>query len=153
MVDKTYFGSRSGPVLHSPSSPNLLPESDRCCSMVLERIALTLYTLCCAGTHSIAIDLITSKVRYSLWFTAALFTSRLCAWLTHAWYANSTNQTVRQTQTSLWEFGRSNHGIMTSGIHPHARRATFSTWHGFQNTRVSQKLQGNIWDCNQRTNS
>ena len=55
-------------------------------------------TLGCALTHSIAIDLITSKVRYSLWFTAELFTYGLRAWLTHARYANSTNQTVRQTQ-------------------------------------------------------
>ena len=48
--------------------------------------------------HSIAIDLITSKVWYSLWFTTELFTSGLRAWLTHTRYANSTNQTVRQTQ-------------------------------------------------------
>ena len=57
--------------------------------------------------------------------------------------------------SSLWEFGRSNHGIVTSGICSHARRATF--WSrpglGFQNIGVSPKLQGNIWDCNQRTDS
>ena len=61
-------------------------------------IVLNLCTPGCYGTHSIAIDLITSKVRYSLWFTAELFTYGLRTWLTHARYANSTNQTVRQTQ-------------------------------------------------------
>ena len=34
----------------------------------------------------------------SLWFTAELFTYGLRAWLTHARYANSTNQTVRRMQ-------------------------------------------------------
>ena len=93
-------------MLHSQSSPNLRPEPGRRCSMVLlfcesitaPRIVLILCTPWCARTHSIAIDLITSKVWYSLWFTTELFTSGLCAWLTHVWYANSTNQTVRQTQ-------------------------------------------------------
>ena len=93
-------------MLHSQSSRNRRPESDRRCTMVLlfresitaPIIVLTLCTPGCARTHSIAIDLITSKVRYSLWFTAELFTYGLRTWLTHARYANSTNQTVRQTQ-------------------------------------------------------
>ena len=60
-------------MLHSRSSPNLRPESDRRCSMVLLfcesitslRIVLTsTHTLLCL--HSIAIDLITSKVPYCL---------------------------------------------------------------------------------------
>ena len=93
-------------MLHSQLSRNLRPESDRRCTMVLlfresitaPRIVFTLCTPGCVRTHSIAIDLITSKVRYSLWFTAELFTYGLLTLLTHAWYANSTNQTVRQTQ-------------------------------------------------------
>ena len=67
-------------------------------SITAPRIVLTLCTPGCARTHSIAIDLITSKVRYSLWFTSELFTYGLRTWLTHARYANSRNQTVRQTQ-------------------------------------------------------
>ena len=67
-------------------------------SITAPRIVLTLCTPGCARTHSIAIYLITSKVQYSLWFSAELFTYGLRAWLTHAGYANSTNQTVRQMQ-------------------------------------------------------
>ena len=88
---------------------------------------LLLRTPCCARTHSIAIDLITSKVRYSLGFTAELFTSGLLASVTHARYANSTSSSA--DASSLWKFGRSKHGIVISGIHAHARHATFSTWH------------------------
>ena len=57
------------------------------CSMNPSRhqeLFLLLRTPCCAHTHSIAIDLITSKVRYSLRFTAELFTSGLRALVTHA---------------------------------------------------------------------
>ena len=102
-------------------------------SITALRIVLTLYTPCCARTHSIAIDLITSKVRYSLWFTAELFTSGLCAWLTHAWYANSTNQTVRQTQVH----SESSAGQIVGSWHPgsaHMRDALPSPpGTGFQN--------------------
>ena len=91
-------------MLHSQSSRNLRPESDLRCTMVLlfrESITAIVFTLCtpsCVRTHSIAIDLITSKIRYSLWFTAELFTYGLRTLLTHVRYANSTSQTVRQTQ-------------------------------------------------------
>ena len=153
-------------MLPSQSSPNLRPELGRCCSMVLlfresikaPRIVLTLWAPCCARTHSIAIDLITSKVRYSLWFTTELFTSGLCAWLTHARYANSTNQTVRQTQV----YSESLAGQIMGSWHPgsaHMRDAlpSSSCWHGISIHRsfakISPKLQCNIWDCKQRTDS
>ena len=91
-------------MLHSQSSRNLRRESDCRCKMVFResitapRIVFTWCTPGCVRTHSIAIDLITSKVRYSLWFTSELFTYGLRTLLMHARYANSTNQTVRQTQ-------------------------------------------------------
>ena len=146
-------------MLNSQSSPNLRPESNRHCSMVLlfresitaPRIVLTLCTTCCARTHSIAIDLITSKIRYYLWFTAELFKSRLHAWLTHARYANSTNQNVRQTQVH----SESSAGQNMESWHPgsvHMRGAPPSPPRTvFQNTGISPKLQSNILDCKQGT--
>ena len=89
-------------------------------SITAPRIVLTLCTPCCARTHSIAIDLITSKVRYSLWFTAELFTFRLCAWLTHARYTNSTNQKVQLTQVHSESSAGQNMGFWHLGsVHMH----------------------------------
>ena len=126
------------------------------CSMNPSRhqeLYLLLHTACCARTHSIAIDLIASKVRYSHRFTAELFTSGLRASVTHARYSNSTSQTVRQMQVH----SESSAGQTTVSWHPgstHMRDTLPSPpGTGFQNTAVSPKLQGNIWDCNQRTDS
>ena len=111
------------PVLHSQPSPNIHPESDRRCSMVLlfhksitaPWIVLILCTPCCACTCSIAIDLIRSRVWYSLWFTAELFISRLRTWLMHARYANSTNQKVLQTQVHSESLAGQNMGSSHPG--------------------------------------
>ena len=126
------------------------------CSMNPSRhqeLYLLLRTPCCARTHSIAIDLITSKVRYSLRFTAELFTSGLRASVTHARYANSTSQTVRQMQVH----SESSAGRTTGSWYPgstHMRDTLPSPpGTGFQNTAVSPKLQGNTWDRNHRTDS
>ena len=50
---------------------------------------------CCVRAHSIAIDLITSKVRYCLWITAEPCLHLGCEYRgMHVWYANSTNQST-----------------------------------------------------------
>ena len=102
-------------MLHSQSSRNLRPESDHCCTMVLlfhesitaPRIVFTLCTPGCVRTHSIAIDLITSKVRYSLWFTAELFSAH--CWRMHDTLTQQTKQfgrhkfTLRVRQVKSWD--------------------------------------------------
>ena len=74
-----------------------------------------LRTPCCACTHSIAFDLITSK--------AELFTSGLRTSVTLARYANSTNQSSADA-SSLHKFGRSKHGwdCDIQGLHTWATR-------------------------------
>ena len=108
-----------------------------------------MHTLLCS--HSVAINLITSKVRYCLWITAELFTSRLRASATHARYANSTNQSSAD-KCSLWKFGKTNRVIVTPGIHAHARHATLSyTWHGISKHRnpaeIARQRMG-LWPKN-----
>ena len=144
--------TQSGPWV----GPSLLAARWFYCSMNPSRhqeLYLLLRITCCARTHSIAIDLIASKVRYSLRFTVELFTSGLHVSVTHARYANSTSQTVRQMQVH----SESSAGQTMVSWHPgstHMRDTLPSPpGTGFQNTAVSSKLQGNIWDCNQRTDS
>ena len=81
----------------------------------LKELYLHLRPPCCARTQSTVFDLITSKVRYCLWIRAELFTSGMRASVTHVRYVYSTNQSSAGQK----------HGIVSSGIHAHARHATF----------------------------
>ena len=141
-VNKTLFGSRSGPVTGDRhpiwALSRIVAARWFYCSMnpsQHQELYLLLRTPCCARTHSIAIDLITSKVWYSRRFTAEHWW-RMRNTLTQQ--ASSAGQT-----TGSWHRG-STHMRDTLPSPPGT---------GFQNTAVSPKLQGNIWDCNQRTDS
>ena len=108
-------------------------------SITAPRIVLTLCTPGCARTQSIEIDLITSKVRYSFWFPAELFTYGLRAWLTHARYSNSTNHKVRQTQVhseiKSWDCDIGDPRTCTTCY-------LLQTWHGISKHRSFAEIAG-----------
>ena len=123
---KTYWLEyRAG--LHSRSSPNLQPELDHSCSMLLlfhEPITSNIsfavnYRWTFRLTVDIVIDLFTSEDLYFLWTTVVPL------YLQSRW------------QTGIWH-----------------RRDTLSCHLlGFQNTRVPPKQQDRIWDCNQKADT
>ena len=92
----------------------------------------------------------TSKVWYCLWIRAELCLDPGCEHRgMHAWYANSTNQNTCfgwLVEFGRWKFGMAKHPDLRACV----TRYLVSCWHWISNTGAPPKLQGKIWDCNQK---